>query len=258
MALQRAVLADVAAALVGPGGADCAQAARSAASRPRRMQERADMGADRPVSVEAGEDKSAASPAGRKARRGTRPLTPERLERAALAYVERFATSAGNLRRVLMRRVERSARAHGTDRAEGAAWVEALLARWQRSGLLNDRLYAEGKARTLARQGRPGHVIARTLAAKGVGAEEVETAVAGLVAEDPDADLTAAVAYARRKRLGPFRRPAERAERRQKDMAALARRGFSYEIARRVIDAADADAFDEATTGAIRNAGIER
>jgi regulatory protein len=52
--------------------------------------------------------------------------------------------------------------------------------------------------------------------------------------------LAAAAAYARRRRLGPFRRvPEERAERRQKDLAALARRGFGYGVAKQVIDADD-------------------
>ena len=49
--------------------------------------------------------------------------------------------------------------------------------------------------------------------------------------------MAAAAALARRRRLGPFRRPGEREERRDKDLAALARVGFSYAVARRVIEA---------------------
>ncbi len=63
-------------------------------------------------------------------------------------------------------------------------------------------------------------------------------------------DLLAALRYARRRRLGPFCR-GDRFERREKDLAALARAGFGVAFARPVIDADDADALiDEAMAGA--------
>ena len=40
-----------------------------------------------------------------------------------------------------------------------------------------------------------------------------------------------------RRRLGPFRAAPERQERRERDLAALARAGFGYDVARRVIGA---------------------
>ena len=49
--------------------------------------------------------------------------------------------------------------------------------------------------------------------------------------------MAAALAFARRRRLGPFRTTASRAEHREKDLAKLARQGFAYETARRIIDA---------------------
>jgi len=49
---------------------------------------------------------------------------------------------------------------------------------------------------------------------------------------------------ARRRRLGPYRMPEVRAERRDKDLAALARAGFDYDTARRVIEAETLDDLD--------------
>jgi regulatory protein len=59
-----------------------------------------------------------------------------------------------------------------------------------------------------------------------------------------DAELRAALRYARRRRLGPFRLEG-RAERRDRDLAALGRQGFDYETARRVIDCQDPAALEE-------------
>ena len=70
--------------------------------------------------------------------RGPRKATAKHLENAALHYLARFATSAENLRRVLTRKVDRSARIHGTDRAEGRAHVESLIRRFAASGLVDD------------------------------------------------------------------------------------------------------------------------
>lgn len=52
--------------------------------------------------------------------------------------------------------------------------------------------------------------------------------------------LIALPRYARRRRLGPFTRdPSTRRDHRQEHLAALGRRGFGYDVARRVIDADD-------------------
>ena len=55
-----------------------------------------------------------------------------------------------------------------------------------------------------------------------------------------NAEIEAALRYARRRRLGPYRVDREIAtENRQRDLASLGRAGFSYDTARRVVDADD-------------------
>lgn len=178
--------------------------------------------------------------------RPVKPVTPERLEKSALHYLERYASSAENLRRVLMRKVERAARAGEPDRAElvraeAERWVDALVARYVASGLLNDRAYAEAASSRLRRQGRSARAIRQKLAAKGVGKDAAEAALAETGGADDEAEFRAALALARRRRLGPFGPESGRRERRSRDLASLARAGFGYDTARRVIDAKDED-----------------
>lgn len=171
-------------------------------------------------------------------------MTTDALEKAALAYLERYASSVENLRRVLMRRVTRAARAGTIEPAEGRARVDATVRKMEARRLLDDAAYAGMKARSLSRQGRSRAVIAQRLAAKGVGKEAVGGALDGLAA-DGETDLAAALRWAKRRRLGPFRAAAERRERRERDLAALGRAGFAYEIARRVVDAPTPEAIEE-------------
>lgn len=184
--------------------------------------------------------------------RGPRKATPTHLENAALYYLGRFASSAENLRRVLMRKVLRSARFHGTDADDGRAAVERLVARFVRAGLVDDVAYAAARAQTLHRRGAAPKLIARRLRDKGVAAEAIDAALKGLGIGAAEVELAAAVNLARRRRLGPFGRKARSADKtpaskrhaakeREKALASLARAGFSYDVARRVIDAESAD-----------------
>jgi regulatory protein len=176
------------------------------------------------------------------------PLTVTMLENAALHYLGRFASSSANLQRILMRKVARHAAAGG-DAAEGAELVAALIARYQGSGLLNDRSYAAQIAASLARRGTSRFSIAGKLAQKGVPAALVKEALAALDAESDGSELAAACALVRRRRLGPYRRGEATPERRQKELATLARAGFSLDLARRVLAAPDIEAIEALARG---------
>lgn len=184
-------------------------------------------------------------PQGRERRRkGPKKATARYLENAALYHLDRYATSRAHLARLLMMRVERSARAHGTDREEGAKHIDALLDKLTRNGLLDDRSYAETRTRSLHRRGTSARGIRADLAAKGVAADLIESALAGLRDDTADPEVAAAIVYARKRRLGPYRNEEQRREKRERDMAALGRKGFSYDLVRRIIDAENLEAIE--------------
>lgn len=162
-----------------------------------------------------------------------KPPTQDRLTRSALHYLERYASSEANLRRVLERKVLKACTALELDPSEFSGLIDAVVESCMRNGLLNDKTYAETKAAGLRRRGGSTRKIEAQLAAKGVDRETIEA-----VLQDKDqSDVNAAWVFARRRRLGPYRTSGKRAERRDKDLAAMCRAGFSFEIARRVIDA---------------------
>ncbi len=173
------------------------------------------------------------------------PATAKYLRNSALYHLDRYATSSAHLRRLLLNKVARSARAHGTDAAAGAAAVEALIAELLEAGLLDDARYAAERALALVRRGASARAIRGALLAKGVASEFIEPALERLGAEAAEPELAAALAYARRRRLGPYRSPQARAAMREKDLAALGRRGFGYDLARRVIETRDVSELEE-------------
>jgi regulatory protein len=152
-----------------------------------------------------------------------------------MAYLERHASSEENLRRVIRRKIEKRCRLRGEEPAPFYSFVDAVVERCTRAGLLDDARYAEARVATLRRRGGSALAIRARLSAKGVGRETIATALGG-GDRDRDADEEAAAhAFARRRKLGPYR-PGEREPFREKDMASLARAGFPFVILRRVVD----------------------
>jgi regulatory protein len=168
---------------------------------------------------------------------------PELIERWALHYLGRYASSAENLRRVLTRRVRRRF-PEGVPAA--AELIDALIARYRESGILNDPAYAAARVQSLHRRGESTRAMRARLAAKGVSAADIADAVSGLRAAAPDLDLTAACAFARRRRLGPFRRAAAD---RMRELGAFARAGFSRRVAEAVLACADVSAIEALARG---------
>jgi regulatory protein len=185
-----------------------------------------------------------------RAREPRRPLTAAALENAAVHYLSRFASSSGNLRRVLMRKVARAARDGEEGQAEaGARMVDTLIARYLEKGLLNDPAYAAQAASSLARRGASRFSIAGKLAQKGVDRELVTETIAALDEDSGASELAAACALVRRRRLGPYRTSDKRADFHAKDLASLARAGFRLDLARRVLRAPDIEALDRLARG---------
>ena len=170
-------------------------------------------------------------------------IGPELLERWALHYLGNYASSAENLRRVLTRRVRR----RSPEAVLAAApMIVALVARYRELGLLDDAAYAAARVQSLHRRGASMRAMRGRLTAKGVSAADIADAVSGLRAVAPDPDLAAACAFARRRRLGPFRRAAAD---HMRELGAFARAGFSRRMAETVLACPDVAAVEALARG---------
>ncbi|MFT7518852.1 MAG: regulatory protein [Kiritimatiellia bacterium] len=172
--------------------------------------------------------------------RKPKKVTAESLERIALHQLERCPTTSIKLRKTLARRVERSLEYHQGDRYQLLALIGPLVRRLQEAGYLNDEMVAKSRAASMHAKGHPIRAIAYKLRGEGLLQRDIDAAVAELEVDEQDPDMVAAIGWARKKGLGPYR-SLDREERRTKDMGSLARRGFSYDICRRVIDANDVE-----------------
>jgi regulatory protein len=160
-------------------------------------------------------------------------VTRAGLEAAALRYLERFDCSVAKLRKVLSERTAKAARAGVADAAAAPAIVEELLLRYQSSGLIDDQRFAKNFTARQRDRGMSRRMIEQKLRVRGITAEVVQQ----LLPRDESAasELEAARAFARRRRLGPHRKPDQREAYRRRDLMAMARAGFNYDTAARVV-----------------------
>lgn len=161
-----------------------------------------------------------------------KPLDAEALDRLALRYVERFATTRAKLAAYLTRKLR------------GSGWqgdhppdVEALADRLAALGYIDDRAFGSAKASAMARRGLGDRRIAGALYQAGLDADDKAALAPGIAA----GALAAAVTFARRRRIGPFAsEPADR-DLRRRQVAAMIRAGHDHFLARRIVEMAPGD-----------------
>ena len=171
--------------------------------------------------------------------RRERPInvSAERLWAVSLRYLQRFSASVEMLRRVLDRRLRPALVAELISPAEAEARREAVLQRAASLGYLDDQRFTEGRVAALLRQGKSPRVITETLRAKGIAPASVAAVLTATAADaEEDIALTAARAFTRRRRLGPYRgKPSADPRQYEKDIAALMRAGHSFATAQKTL-----------------------
>jgi regulatory protein len=145
----------------------------------------------------------------------------------------------------MLRRVYRSAHYHGTDLEEGVKIIDELIGRYIEAGLLDDGRFAEARVDSLYRRGISARRIRSKLAEKGVSNDIITKNLQRLEDKNNNPELVAGMTFARRRRLGPYRVSLDRLAFKVKDIAALARAGFNYNTAQKIIDAETVNELEE-------------
>jgi regulatory protein len=163
------------------------------------------------------------------------PLDEEGLERLALAYAGRYATTRARLDAYLRRKL----RERGWSSA-ALPPVERLVQRFAQLGYVDDRAFAAAKASSLLRRGYGGRRVSQALHAAGIEEEDAAPAREEVEAQA----FAAALRFAQRRRLGPYAAAAPDRPQRDKAAAAMLRAGHPPDVVRRILGAAPGEVPD--------------
>ena len=163
--------------------------------------------------------------------RPTRPKPPfqrDGLERLALFYAGRYATTRAKLAAYLRRKLGERGWA-----GDGAPPVDAIVEHFAELGYVDDAAFARARTTSLQRRGYGERRIRHALTASGIEPEDGAAAWA----EAADGSWAAALRFAERKRIGPYaREPLDRPAR-ERAFAAMIRAGHTLTDVRRIVNA---------------------
>lgn len=197
--------------------------------------------------------KTSGSPKNIKAETARKPvkipkkITETYLHNSALYYLQRFAASSAQFRKVMQRKIDLSCRHHTDQNPEDCqVLLDKLVTRFQENGLLNDGTYARGMVITLRRRGMSERAIFMKLQNKGLSEAQIKGAVEDFNTENEtnaaESEYRAALKLARKKRVGPYAVAEFEYDR---ALSAFARAGFSFDMARRVLGMTPDDLNDD-------------
>jgi regulatory protein len=159
-------------------------------------------------------------------RRPLPPLDSAALERSALRYVERYATTRGRLTAYLQRKI----RERGWSE-ESPADTAGLAERMAELGYVDDRAFGEARASAMGRRGLGARRVSEALRHAGIEGEDA----AAIAPEVEARAASSALAFARRKRIGPYALSAADRPQREKYLAAMLRAGHPLDLARTIV-----------------------
>lgn len=164
-----------------------------------------------------------------------KPIDTARLDGLALAYAARFAVSAAKLADYLRRKL----RERGWE-GEGDPPVASIVARFVEAGYVDDAAYARAKSGAMLRRGLGMRRVRQALDVAGIGEEDRIAAQAG------EAEARrAALALAKKRRLGPFGPPQSDRAGREKQIGAMLRGGHPLDSARFLVNAASVEVAEQ-------------
>lgn len=174
-----------------------------------------------------------------------KPITQKRLMNIALYYLGRYESSAENLRRLLDRRIVKARSKGAVVPADVEQWISAVVEETCRLGYVNDERFAISMVEKYRRNGKSERYIRLKLSQSGISAD-IQKAVLKDNEEisSADAELSAALRLVEKRKIGHFRPSQDRILFRKKDLAVLARAGFSFQTAVRALGV-DAEGEDD-------------
>ncbi len=148
-------------------------------------------------------------------------ITFQTLKNRAFFYLERYDANSQKLKTVLLNRLKKEAQQGNEIPPEAPQWIQQIIEQMQQLNYINDARYTENTIRRLNAAGKSKHFIMGKLRQNGLTGEQITPYLTNIN------ELASARIFKHKKHLGTDY---------QKDLAKLARAGFSFEIAQQVLE----------------------
>ena len=167
----------------------------------------------------------------------------KRLRNSAMSYLARYEVSEFQFKNTMKRKL--SYFENDLNESEKDQLINQIKSEMVLSRFIDDDRYAETKIRTIRRQGGSKRLIFAKLNEKGISKDVIQSALNIVDENHENAEIIAAINFIKKKNIGVFYKNRKIGNEidnytlKDKWYGALARRGFSLEIVKKVLDIED-------------------
>jgi len=161
--------------------------------------------------------------------------TVEELRNLAYSYLEKYSPSKQQLKTYLYKKFIKKTHQISNKR-EIFNLIDSVISTLEDQNLVSDKYYSEAKSKAFLRRGYSLNKIRYSLIQKGIDKKYIDASISKIKEKESDPDFFSAIKICKKRRIGPIREESNRLIFYKKDIAILARSGFSYEISKKVLD----------------------
>ena len=152
----------------------------------------------------------------------------------AYLYLEKYSPSKQQLRTYLFKKLIKIYQ-RKSSKKEIFDLIDSVIASLIDQKLLSDKYYSDAKSRAFLKRGYSLNKIRYNLIKKGIEEKYIKDSISKIKENESDPDFFSAIKICKRRRIVPCREESNRSLFYKKDISILARSGFSYEIAKKVL-----------------------
>ena len=162
-------------------------------------------------------------------------ITLDNLEKSAIKYLEKYFVSEYQLVNMLKRKIIKTSFFFQTKPEDYIHFIEDILTKFKKIGLINDITFSENRALNLAKRGFSKRKILINLKQKGIVDRIANQGINNLKKFFFNFELASGLIYAKKKKIVSFNKK-KGFEESKKSLIQMSRAGFTYDIAKKIIN----------------------
>ncbi len=170
-------------------------------------------------------------------------ITLDNLEKSAMKYLEKYSVSEYQLINILKRKIIKTCFFYKVKPEKKFDFIKLITKKFKRIGLIDDKKFSENKTLTYIERGYSKKKIIFNLKTKGVSDENIEEGINSLKTTYVNSELASALIYAKKKNFLTFKKKEKKFNEIKKKLLQMSQAGFSYDIAKKIINLNDEKEF---------------
>ena len=161
--------------------------------------------------------------------------TIDEIRNFAYSYLEKYSPSKQQLRIYLFKKLIKT-KQNISSKKEIFNLIDSIINTLVDNKFISDKHYSDIKSKAFLKRGYSLNKIRYSLIKKGIDEKYIKASISKIKEKESDPDFFSAIKLCKKRRIGAIREENNRSLFYKKDIAILARSGFSYELSKKILD----------------------